>query len=377
MDMDEDVVSDDTPAHDYRLKQESAERIFRLLQFLSANVSTRKEVFERLAFYYKLDNTDMTDRSSSALRRANRMFERDISFLRNEGFEIQADRKRAAPTQYHVVQGSGPRSIFLFTQQEVDCLALLYTLFDDPNRYTQRDPSQPLPQQMTHHPYAEQILTLIEKLASTLPTEQKKLFDRWIRKPYVYFNLTTVTDYLPHRTTIDTIVRAISHRQQIAFTYYPTHRRQDTVVHEHIDPYYIAYVDGHFYLFAYAHKTNTFLEYRIDRIEATGLKEQPEMIDAEHRRHPIEFRFWINANLAKRGLSERWLTQTQEREESFIDENGHEQHRVLIRATAYNGWRICQQILKYGDKAELVEPESLREKMRETVERMQKLYQSK
>lgn len=376
MDMDEDVVSDDTPAYDYRLKNESAERIFRLLQFLSANVCTRKEVFERLASYYKLDDADMVDRSSSALRRASRMFERDISFLRNEGFEVQADRKRAALTQYHVVQGSGPRSIFLFTQQEVDCLALLYTLFDDPNRYTQRDPTQPLPQQTTHHPYAAQILTLIEKLASTLPDEQKKLFERLTRKPYVYFNLTTVTDYLPHRGTIDAIVNAISWRRQIYFSYYPTHRKQDEIPHEHIDPYYITYMDGHFYLFAYAHKTDSFLEYRIDRIKEGTVKMHSEPIDAEHRRRPIEFRFWINAKLAKRGLSERWLTQTMEREESFIDEKGHEQRRILVCATAYNDWRIRQQILKYGDQAELVEPDWLRKKMRETVERMQKLYQS-
>src|SRR5436853_99540 len=158
----------------------------------------------------------------------------------------------------------------------------------------------PPPLQPPRNPLSEEILSLIEKLVTTLPPEQKKQFERWIRKPYVYFNLSTVADYLPHRTTIDTIVRAISRRQQIHFEYLPTHRKQDIVPHEHVDPYYIIFMEGHFYLIAYSHKTNDFLEYRIDRIKAETLKIQPDMIDVERRRRPIEFSFWIDGNIAKR-----------------------------------------------------------------------------
>ena len=135
-------------------------------------------------------------------------------------------------------------------------------------------------------------------------------------------------------------------------------------------------MDGHFYLIAFSHKTNGFLEYRIDRIQEESLKIQPNMIDTQRRRHPIEFRFWIDGQIAKRGLSHRWLTQIEEREESYIDEQGYEHRRVLVRATAYSEWRIKQQILKYGDKAELVEPEHLREEMRRVVQRMQKFYEN-
>lgn len=45
------------------LKHESAERIFRLLQFLLANECTRKDVFDRLASYYKLDSVVPNERS--------------------------------------------------------------------------------------------------------------------------------------------------------------------------------------------------------------------------------------------------------------------------------------------------------------------------
>ncbi len=229
--------SDDEPPHEEvassGLKLESAERIFRLLQLLLANECTRRDVFEHLALYYKLDRAIL---EQDIPRRADKMFERDIGFLKDQGFEIQTIRKRSQPTRYHLVKGSGPQATFLFTSQEVDGLALLYNLFADPSQYASHDLSQPLPQQPSRHPFAEDMLSLLEKMALTLPAEQKKQFDRWVHKPYLYFNLSTVADYLPHRSTIDTIIHAISVRQQILFEYLPSHRKQNVISHENIDP---------------------------------------------------------------------------------------------------------------------------------------------
>jgi predicted DNA-binding transcriptional regulator YafY len=382
--MEEDDVQDIPANHEYLLpeqhhlsahgpKQDSTERIFRLLQFLLANECTRQDVFERLAFYYKIDPEALNENGVS--RKADKMFERDITFLRNQGFELKTVKNKGQLARYSVVKGSGPRPTFIFTQNDVDILALLHNMFADPTRYAPHDLSQPLPLQSSRNPFAEEMLALIEKLVATLPDEQQKTFDRWVRKPYIYFNLATVSDYLPHRPSIDVIVRAIAQRQQIAFVYMPTHRKQETILHEHIDPYYVTYLEGHFYLLAYSHKRDQFFEYRLDRIQPETLKVQPDMIDVERRRRPIEFTFWIDANLAKRGLSQRWLTQTLEREEVSLDEHGRERRRILVRATAYNSWRVTQQILKYGDKAELVDPPYLRETMKKTVARMYKFYE--
>lgn len=350
----------------------SAERIFRLLQFLMANECTRKDVFAQLAFYYKFDTATPSEQNTS--RRADRMFERDIKFLEDQGFEIKKVKAKGQLARYSLVKGSGPQTAFLFTQTEVDSLALLYNLFADPTQYARIDPTQPLPQQPVRNPFAEEMVALIERLVTTLPAQQKENFTRLVRKPYVYFNFSPVNDYLPHRATIDIIVHAISARQQLQFEYTST-QRQNPVPHEHIDPYYITYMEGHFYLIAYSHKMSQFFEYRVDRIQLETLKMQPDMIDVERRRHPIEFRFWIDSNIAKRGLSQRWLTQTLEREEVDLDENGRERRRVLVHATAYSEWRVIQQILRYGEKAEIVEPLHLREKMKETVKRMYHYYE--
>ena len=352
-------------------KYETTERVFRLLHLLTANDCSRDDIFGRLKDNYKIgDDDDPKVKASS--QRAGRMLGRDLQFLKKMGYQIEESRADNV-TRYSLVKGTGPGGTFLLNQSELDALVLLHALFADPTKYAQIDATHPLPAQPPRNPFAEEILLLIERLAATLSAEQKKYFDRWARKPYVYFNMDTVTDYLPHRITIDVIVKAVSRRQQIRFEYASLLRQK--ILHEHIDPYYIVHQDGHLYLIGYSHKTNSFLEFRIDRIEAESVKMEPDMIDGERRRRPVEFSYWIDGSIAKSGLSQRWLTHTVEREEAYIDEDGKQRRRILVRAKAYNEWRIIQQMHKYGDKAELVSPPELRERMRKEVERMYGNYQ--
>ena len=352
-------------------KYETTERVFRLLHLLTANDCSRDDIFGRLKDNYKIgDDDDPKVKASS--QRAGRMLGRDLQFLKKMGYQIEESRADNV-TRYSLVKGTGPGGTFLLNQSELDALVLLHALFADPTKYTQIDATHPLPAQPPRNPFAEEILLLIERLAATLHAEQKKYFDRWARKPYVYFNMDTVTDYLPHRITIDVIVKAVSRRQQIRFEYASLLRQK--ILHEHIDPYYIVHQDGHLYLIGYSHKANSFLEFRIDRIEAESVKMEPDMIDGERRRRPVEFSYWIDGSIAKSGLSQRWLMHTIEREEAYIDEDGKQRRRVLVRAKAYSEWRIIQQMHKYGDKAELVSPPELRERMRKEVERMYGYYQ--
>jgi predicted DNA-binding transcriptional regulator YafY len=229
--------------------------------------------------------------------------------------------------------------------------------------------------QQLHNPFAEDILTFIKKLASTLPPAQMQYFEQRIQKPSVHLNVATVADYLPYRTTIDTIERAILRRQQISFGYTAVRSKRGTVTHDQVDPYYILHMEGHFYLIGYSHEMNTFLEYRIDRMKGDSIEILPHVVDTVRQRPTVEFSYWIDGDIARRGLSERWLAQTTEREEVYVDSEGHEKRRVLVRAKAHNEWRVILQLLKYGDQAELIEPANLREHMRQVVAHMVSFYE--
>ncbi len=135
-----------------------------------------------------------------------------------------------------------------------------------------------------HNPFAEDILTFINKLAATLPPGQMEHFEQRIKKPSVHLNLATAADYLPHRNTIDTIEKAILRRQQIGFEYTAVRSKQGLIAHNHVDPYYIVHIEGHFYLIGYSNEINKFLEYRIDRIKGDGIEILPNMTDTVRQR---------------------------------------------------------------------------------------------
>ena len=92
-------------------KHTAVERVLRLLLLLLVNECTGLEIFERLAPYYNV-NDNVTGRVSSS-RRADRMFERDIKLLEEQGFEIQKIKGKGRPTRYSLVKGSGPVESFL------------------------------------------------------------------------------------------------------------------------------------------------------------------------------------------------------------------------------------------------------------------------
>jgi predicted DNA-binding transcriptional regulator YafY len=358
------------------LKYTVVERVFRLLQLLLTNECTRLEIFEHLASYYKV-NEGATGRVSSS-RRADRMLERDIKLLEEQGFEVRKVKAKGKPTRYSLVKGSGPAVPLFFSESEVDILALLYNLFTDPARSRKHMHTGTLvlpTSQSLHNPFAEDILTLIQKLAATLSHDQLQHFEQLTKKPSVHLNLATVVDYLPYRRTIDTIEKAILQRQQISFAYTSVRSKQSPVAHKHVDPYYIVHLEGQFYLIGYSNEINKFIEYRIDRIIGESIEILPHMIDTIRQRPMVEFSYWIDGDIAKLGLSERWLTQTTEREEVYVDSEGQEKRRVLVRAKAHNEWRVIQQLLKYGDQVELIEPTNLREQMRQVVARMLSFYE--
>ena len=160
------------------------ERVFHLLQLLLVNECTRLEIFEHLASYYRVDE-HVTGRVSSS-QRADRMLERDIKLLREQGFEIRKVKAKGRPTRYSLVKGSGPAMPSLFSESEVDILALLYNLFTDPARSHKHTHTGTLVLPTTQsllNLYAEDILTFLQKLARPLAMTNYSIMSNAPRSP--------------------------------------------------------------------------------------------------------------------------------------------------------------------------------------------------
>ncbi len=357
-------------------KYENAERILHLIRLLSMSECTRADILRRLRDYYSVD--EESDDSRRTVRNAYQRLRRDMQFLKKVDFEIKENKDTNGTIRYTLLRGSGPISPLLFKQDELATLAALYTMFVDPTKLLHVDIKQPLSAQRMRHPFAQDILQLIERLIGGLSPQQKGLFEQYIQKPRLYFNLEAVTDYFPYRATLDTIVKAISLRQQLSFEYMSTPFPHNVTPHKQVDPYYLIQQDEHIYLVGFSHdafnsRKNRIFEWRVDRIKTESIKIQPGPVNGVQRSRPITFRYWADISIAKSGLSQRWITHEVEREE-IIGEGRSRRHRLLIRAQASNDWRIIQQLHKYGDKVELIDPPELREKMRQEVKRMYDLY---
>ncbi|RAQ95515.1 helix-turn-helix transcriptional regulator [Thermogemmatispora tikiterensis] len=346
------------------------ERLLRLLALLRQGPCTREQIFSSLGQHYGIDREEASD--DARLRGAHRMLERDLAILEAVGVVLVRERRGRLPARYVLKDDQGLAPFWSLSDTEVECLAFLASMFTDPYRLAPPDPTQALPQPQPRHPFADEVQALIERLAQQLPPRQQQRFQQWARTPYVYFNLAPVMDYLPYQELIRKITRAIQQRQHIRFTYRPLSGKE--VTHQHLEPAYVIQMEGHFYLVAYHPERGRFLEFRIDRIQEQSLQIEPQLTGRTRPRHVLTFRFWLDARIAEPGLSQRWLSQMVEREEMRMNEQGQEERWILIRATAYSGWRVIQQLLRYGERAELVEPASLREEMRRVVSKMGKLY---
>jgi hypothetical protein len=357
-------------------EQQDAERILRLIHLLSVNNCTQEEIFERLRDYYSIEVEG--SHPGGTQRTAYWMLRRDILFLKRIGYKITKEPHADGTTRYTLLADSGPTIPLLFDQGGLAALAAIYMSFVDPTKPIGVDRKQPLSIQQFRHPFAQDILRLVERLTATLSPQQKSYFERCIQKPLIYFNMETVTDYLPHRATIDAIAQVISRRQQLSFDYMSTPFAHSLTPHRQVDPYYFVQQDGHIYLIGYSHdpanpRKNRIFEWRVDRIRRESIKIQTRTADSAQRPRLITFRYWADISLAKSGLSHRWIAHEVEREE-IIGEGSQRSHRLLIRAQAYSSWRIIQQLHKYGDKVELIYPPELLKQMRQEVKRTYDLY---
>lgn len=218
-------------------------------------------------------------------------------------------------------------------------------------------------QQCLNDPNAEALLEALDTLAQALETPARRQFDR----PEAA--LTTLVkpaiDYRPHRETLHVWEKASREMRRVRFEYQSLEQAAP-VTHDKVEPYEVQYLDRHFYLIGYSPRYKGGVwEFRADRVQ--DLKLEPGKFATKRRRPAIQFTYMLDANIANRGLSERFANQ---RLHAWIDGD------ALIQAEAYSAFRIIQDLLRYGEKAELLDPPALRAEMQAVVEAMARRYQS-
>ncbi|HYN87958.1 MAG TPA: WYL domain-containing protein, partial [Ardenticatenaceae bacterium] len=259
--------------------------------------------------------------------------QRDIAALRSLGYKIAVQRGR-----YELIDQ--PVELNL-SDEEARVLAALRAAFP---------PGHP------NHPAVE---TLMARLEQHLPPSAVAILDE---PPPLRMALTPATDYEPHAATLRTLERAVRRNLRVELEYESLERPRRR--YAALDPLDLRFVYGHFYFEGYFREIEQSLEFRVDRITPGSVRLRPDRA-APRPRRALAFTYRLAARIARRGVSERFANQGVE-----VQDDGS----ALVHAEGTSAFRIIQELLRYGEQAELLAPEWLRAEMARTVERMMGLY---
>ena len=222
-------------------------------------------------------------------------------------------------------------------------------------------------------PYAGAVQNLLQRW-EWLFTEKSRQLVRQKRKRHarpVLLPLSPVVDYSQHGETILSLDQALEEGAYVSFAYTPLVQSWDAepVWHEHIEPFELEYRDGHWYFTGFVFESNTFLDFRVDRMRPGSLHKDHERFHPGSRQRPgVRIRYWVSPMLARHGsLSVRL------RDQQVTMLEGDQ--GAIVEGVAKSVWWARRLLLGYGEQVKALEPEKLVLMMRETAGAMYGLYE--
>ena len=225
--------------------------------------------------------------------------------------------------------------------------------------------------------FYDSLETLFQKIKSTLPSEYITYLNR-IEKSLVV-NPKPYKPYGEYRETIDRVNEAVLQNHCIRIDYFSMHRKE--LVSRTVAPYKIWFFDGSFYIIGYCRLRKDVRIFALDRIrnlETTGDSfEIPETFDMDafmkssfgvFHGEPVQVKVRFSPDIAG------YITEKVWHDSQIIE---HEKDgSILFTAEVAGTDEIKFWILNWGSKAEVLEPESLRDEIRAEAEAMMQTYGS-
>ena len=207
------------------------------------------------------------------------------------------------------------------------------------------------------------------KIRQVLPEEVREfidaLNDRTVLDPYWLHSLQDAGEQEGRWYNIS---RAVAEQHPLEMSYYVPSR--DELTDRKVDPLGLVYYTDHWNLVAYDHLREAIRNFRLDRIETMsvmGLEwfDLPEGFDLqahleEREESPANRRIRIRFTAREYQWARRGIP-AQIEEERELEESGD----VEVTFSFENLDYVARWLLRYGTRAEVIEPEDLRERMRD------------
>lgn len=230
--------------------------------------------------------------------------------------------------------------------------------------------------EQSSHIIPDSFYTAYEKVMASHYKEKRDFTNALINWISVIQLGTSATEQQKNENLLP-IIEAILNHESIKITYHTQSRNVQTT--RTIDPYILIPRDHQLYLMAFCHQAGEMRTFRMSRVkEVMKTKEQFERIDFDVEKYfqntwsiikgeqNIHFKIHFSENVARYIKEEEFFVQPK-----IIDLPDGSIH---FEVTLNDDTEFFQWLMKYGPDAEIIEPKSYREKMKNLLLQWIKIY---
>jgi predicted DNA-binding transcriptional regulator YafY len=207
--------------------------------------------------------------------------------------------------------------------------------------------------------------SLSQKIKVTLPPESMKYLKNVQQTLQV--GIKPYKDYARFKEIINRVNEAALQKKSVEMVYYTMSRKKEGK--RKVDPYRIWFFNGTFYLIGYCHLRNEARVFALDRIKMLHqTKESFEVVEdfdfeefmrpsfGVYQGKPVKVRIWFNPDAAGYIKEKIW----HDTQKIISQKDGS----IIFEAEVAGTEEIKFWVMSWGSKAEVIEPQSLREEIR-------------
>jgi predicted DNA-binding transcriptional regulator YafY len=223
--------------------------------------------------------------------------------------------------------------------------------------------------------FYESLESLFRKIKATLPPESIRYLDK--TEQTLRFSIKPYKDYGRFKEILNRVNEAAVSRRSVEIVYYTMGRKKETL--RRVNPYGIWFFNGSFYLIGFCHLRKEVRIFALDRIKMLHQTEETFSVPDDFRLEEfmldsfgiykgptVRVKAWFHPDAAGYIKEKIWHPS----QKIHLNPDGS----VILEAEVSGTDEIRFWIMSWGSKALVLEPESLREKIREEAEKTAMLY---
>jgi predicted DNA-binding transcriptional regulator YafY len=212
--------------------------------------------------------------------------------------------------------------------------------------------------------FHESLESLFEKIKTTIPVESKKYLDN-VQQTF-QVTLKQFKEYGKYREILNIIKDAAINHKTVEMIYFAMGRRKEAK--RKVDPYRILFFNGTFYVIGYCHLRKDCRTFALERIKMLRITDESFTVPEDFRLEdymgagfgviggiPEKIRIWFSPDIAGYIKEKTW------HESQVI--NQQRDGSIIFEADIATTEELLSWIMSWGAKAEVLEPESLREQI--------------